>query len=261
MFGKRKKMKFKYSVLALTVFLVFCQSNGQNRITISIPTAASESQYIWRTIQDIEFFEEKNYQLSLPTAPLIAELKRKSKLGDLSLEDYERLEAFIRDSVYRLADYKKGYEKIESELVLINKMINRLNRSSFNWNFKAFETYKVNLTLYGPGGSYNPSEGSILIYTTTDGRFKNYVNPANTIIHEVVHIGIEESIVLAYHLPHPMKERIVDTIVRLHFADFLPDYRIQDMGDTSIDQYLKTIADLNDLNSVVKRVLSEKEND
>ncbi|MEP3211341.1 MAG: hypothetical protein ABJN95_19300 [Maribacter sp.] len=254
-------MKFKYSIIVVTVFLVFYQSSGQNRITITIPTAESESHYIWRTIQDTDFFEEKKYQVSLPKAPLIAKLKRKSKLGELSGDDYERLEAFIRDSVYRLADYKKGFEKIESELVLINKMINQLNRSSLNWNFKEFETYNVNLTLYGPGGSYDPSEGSILIYTTIDGGFKNYVNPANTIIHEVVHIGIEESIVLANNLPHPTKERIVDTIVMLHFADFLPDYRIQNMGYTGIDEYLKTIDDLNELNTILKRVLSEIEND
>ncbi|PWL39168.1 hypothetical protein DKG77_06825 [Flagellimonas aquimarina] len=230
---------------------------SQNSIVVNIPAADSESEYIWRTIQDIKFFEEKNYQVNLPEGSLIDDLKVKSKSGELTNEDYERLKVFVQDSVYDKTDYQKGYQKIENQLELINKMIDEINQSNFNWNFKTFKTYKVNLTMYGPGGSYNPDEGSLLILTNPLGGFRNYDNPANTIIHEITHIGIEDSIITKYKIPHALKERIVDTFVFLNFNTYLPDYRIQDMGDKRTDQYLKTKEDLKNLDNFVKLIAQE----
>ena len=251
-------MKFKYQIIVLTTFLISCQSINRNRISINIPTVKTESEYIWRTIQDVKFFEENNYQISLPKGQIVEELKVKSKSGNLVTEDYVRLERFVMDSVYDESDYRKGFEKIVKEAALINKMINQLNKSKFNWAFKTFETYSLNLTLYGPGGSYNPDEGSILIYTTPTGQFKNYDNPANTIIHEVVHIGIEEAIITKYNVPHALKERIVDTFVSLNFGQDLPDYRIQDMGDKRTDQYLTSISSLKDLDKIIEQLTNKE---
>lgn len=225
---------------------------------INIPSAKTETEYIWRTIQDIKFFEEHNYQANLPKGYLVEDLKQKSKSENLNNDDYERLEQFIIDSIYNELDYQKGYEKIRNEIELIDKMINQIDKSKFNWDFKEFKIYPINLTLYGPGGSYNPDEGSILIYTTSEGQFKNYENPANTIIHEVVHIGIEKAIISKYDVPHEFKERIVDTFVFLKFGQYLPDYRIQDMGEKRIDQYLKEIHELRDLDKIVEQILKEK---
>ena len=216
-----------------------------------------ESEYIWRTIQDTKFFEENGYEVSLPRNPLIKNLKEKSKSGSLTNEDYERLRSFIQDSVYKKNDYQKGYNKIKNELELINKMANKISQSDLEWDFKEFDTYQVNLTLYGPGGSYNPDEGSILIFTTPEGQFKNYDNPANTIIHEITHIGIEESIINKYKIPHSLKERMVDTFVFLNFNEYLPEYRIQEMGENRTDQYLKTKEDLKNLDKVAAIIMNK----
>ena len=97
-----------------------------------------------------------------------------------------------------------------------------------------------------------------MIFTTPTGGFKNYDNPANTIIHEVIHIGIEEAIISELNVPHALKERIVDKYVMLYYSPFLPDYRIQDMGDTRIDKYLNEIGDLKELDKIVEKVLAEK---
>lgn len=251
-------MKIKYNILAVIIILTSCQSKSQNRILINIPSAKTEAEYIWRTIQDIRFFEEHNYQVSLPEGELIEQLKEKSKSENLNNADYEKLEIFVRDSIYNEEEYQKGYNKIQNELELINKMINQIGDSNFKWDFKEFEFYQVNLTLYGPGGSYNPDEGSILIYSTPNGQFKNYKNPANTIIHEVVHIGIEESIISKYNVPHSLKERIVDTFVSLNFGQYLPDYKIQDMGDLRLDSFIRKKSDLNNLEDIVGQILKEK---
>ncbi|MEM1327547.1 MAG: hypothetical protein AAGI23_16420 [Bacteroidota bacterium] len=231
------------------------QLTNKDRIQINIPTPEAEAAYVWRNLQDIPFFEQHGYQVSLPSGMLIEELKQKVRDGNLPSEDYGRLEQFIRDSVYQASDYQKGYEKIKAELALINKMVNEIEPVNFDWTFKTFDTYQVNLTLYGPGGSYNPDEGSLLLFTTPQGQFKSYDNPANTIIHEIVHIGIEESIIGQHNVPHALKERIVDTFVSLHFGQYLPDYRVQEMGDTRTDAYLKSVADFEELDKVVEQVL------
>lgn len=239
----------------LACLLIFSKAFCQNSILVNIPSAQAEAEYIWRTIQDTKFFEEHHYQVSLPKGILIDKLKQKAKSGKLTNEDYLALKQFVIDQVYHKIAYQKGYEKIQQQIALLNNMINTLRETTFDWDFKHFETYTINLTLYGPGGSYNADEGSILIFTTTDGRFKSYENPANTIIHEIVHIGIEKAIIKMYNVPHPLKERIVDTFVCLNFGQYLPTYKIQDMGEKRTDQHLQKVNDLKSLDQIVAKVL------
>lgn len=250
--------RLKFCLLILTVLVFSFEGRSQNRIMINIPTSDSEAEYVWQTIQDIKFFEENNYKINLPKGNFIQELKEKAKSGTLILEDFENLKILFKDSIYDKSDYQKGYEKTENELLLINKMVDEISQAEYNWHFKEFTVYQVNLTLYGPGGSYDAEEGSILIYTTAIGQFKNYDNPAYTIIHEITHIGIEESIIANFKVPHALKERIVDSFVFLNFKTYLPDYQIQEMGETRIDPYLKTKSDLQNLNRFVELVMQEK---
>ncbi len=244
--------------LVLVVLFFSLNGSSQNRIQIIIPSAEEEAEYIWQTIQDISFFDENNYQLSLPKGSLIESLKNKAKNGTLSDTDRTDLIYFVKDSIYRKADYEKGYTQISVQADLINRMIREISRMHYDWRFKKFDLYQIKLTLYGPGGSYDPEDGSVLIFTTNDGQFKNYQNPANTIIHEIIHIGMEESIMQAYPVPHALKERIVDTFVFLNFATYLPDYQIQNMGETRIDSYLKTKGDLVNLEEHVKSIFQTK---
>lgn len=227
---------------------------AQDRIQINIPTAQAEAAYVWRNIQDIAFFEEHGYDLSLPKGALIDSLITKVKANQLSENDFPALQRFMESQVYNRETYLAAYAKIENRKPLINEMIRELETIEKDWDFKSFDVYQVNLTLYGPGGSYNPDDGSILIYTTANGGFKNYVDPANTIIHEVIHIGIENAIVSAFNIPHPTKERIVDHFVLLNFKDRLPDYRMQNMGNTEIDSLLKEKKDLKQLAELLKEL-------
>lgn len=244
------------SLIVLVYLFQLPFSISQNNIQINIPSAVSETDYIWRTLQDIPFFEKNNYQVSLPKAPLIKSLIGKARAKQLVNTDYEALKILMEDSVYRAADYEAGYQKILSDRKLINKMIKELRKSAFNWPFKLFDTYQINLTLYGPGGSFNPEEGSILIFTTPNGLFKQYDHPAPTIIHEIVHIGIEHSIIQQFKVPHSLKERIVDQMVHTFFQKKLPDYNIQDMGDYRIDNFISGKEDFKDLDNIVRKILN-----
>ncbi len=248
-------MKTHFTIILLLVApTVF----GQSKVRVNIPTAKTEAAYIWRNLRDLGFFEKHNYQLSLPKGPLMEQLKAKARKNQLTDEDYAALEKFVTKQVYRKADYQAGYEAIQKNLPLLNKMVNELGHMKFRWAFKMYKTYEVNLTLYGPGGSYDPDQGSIIIFTTRDGRFKQYKNPINTLIHEICHIGIEHSIIHKYKVPHGLKERIVDTFVWLNFKQYLPNYRVQNMGDPKLDNYLKKKRDLLNLSTIVQKFTQKK---
>ena len=248
-------MKIYYIV---TFLLINSLAFSQSQVQVNIPSAKAEAAYIWRNIRDIGFFEKHNYQVSLPKGPLMEKLKAKARKNQLTDADYTALEKFVIDKVYQKTDYDAGYKAIQKSLSLLNKMVNEIGQMKFQWPFKMYKTYQVNLTLYGPGGSYDPDQGSIIIFTTPDGKFKQYKNPINTLIHEITHIGIEYSIIRKYNVPHGLKERIVDTFVWINFKHYLPNYRVQNMGDPKLDNYLKKKSDFANLETIVQRFTQKK---
>ena len=238
--------------------LMICSGTTEkSRLDIIVPSPEEEAEYIWNTLQDIKLLEEFGYPISLPQGELIESLKAKSRAGELEEGDLEELKKFMREKVYRKEDYAKGNAKIQACQLLLNSFIDQLEKHAWSWNFKTFEVYEIHLTLYGSGGSYNAEDGGIWIFTNPEGGFRQYDNPANTLIHEIVHIGVEASIIGKYKVPHSLKERIIDQFVLLCFGEHLPDYTLQDMGDYRIDAYLKKKEDLEQLDQFVQTILKE----
>ena len=82
-------MNLKLIVLYLIILNPNLELWCQNRIDIIIPTVKQETEYVWRNIQDIEFFEKHNYDLVLPQAELIDSLKAKSRSNRLTQNDFD----------------------------------------------------------------------------------------------------------------------------------------------------------------------------
>lgn len=248
----------------ITIYLTFalfsfsCTSPSiESKITIQTPSIQQEASSIWRTIRDIRFFEKAGYTVNLPKSPLIDQLISKSKNNSFGNDDFPSIVQLLESGVYNKADYALAQKKVESQMALIQGMVQELESSkdSWNWDFKMYENYQVVFTLYGSGGSYDPDQGIITLYTNPEGGFKNYKNPANTIIHEIVHIGIEQSLVQNLQLPHTLKERVVDKVVKVLFGEKLPKYRLQNMGETRIDAYLKSKEDIKGLDASLKKLM------
>jgi len=249
-------MKLINSILiALLVFSSYKSEERREGFSFDIPSIEQEASSIWRTIKDIEFFEKQGYIVKLPDDELIDSLIVKSKNGTFSNNDFSSIYQLLESKVYNESDYKLALEKLNEQKQLISNIIHQieLSKRSFNWEFKMFKDYKVILTLYGSGGSYNQDTGWVTLFTTKEGDFKNYKNPANTIIHEIVHIGMEKSIIQKYKVSHILKERVVDTFVSLFFGEVLPDYKIQSMGETEIDEHLKEKSDLKNLHLIFEK--------
>ena len=244
-----------FCFLLLNVHLTTSQTQ-ETRISFPVPTIEQEATSIWRTINDIKFFEQQGYKVYLPKIPEIDSLIAKSKVGQFGNQDYSRIYNLVETQLFSEKSYTKAIKKVKDQETLINTLIASLDntKDQWNWNFKSFDQYKIVFTLYGTGGSYDPDRGVITLFTNEEGKFMNYQSPANTIIHEIVHMGIEYEIVQKLRLSHGLKERVVDTIVYLLFKEKLPEYRIQNMGNAKINEVLKTKADISSLPQILKNL-------
>ena len=246
-----------------TVFsIIVLESKSQAtapRIEIVEPTIEHEATSIWRTINDIIFLEKEGYKIELPENSSIDSLIMKSRNGTFGRNDFSTIYKLVENNVFNHKNYERAIQKVNDQTDLINQLIYVIDsqKAEWDWNFQMFDKYIVLFTLYGTGGSYDPDEGTITLLTTKKGEFMNYENPTNTIIHEITHIGMEYSLVHKYNLPHGLKERVVDTFVYLMFKEKLPEYRVQNMGNPEIDEYLKTRADIGSLDRIISEFVNE----
>lgn len=224
------------------------------RIIILSPSAESEAEYLRMTLRELAFFEEYGYQLSLPRHPAMDSLKYKYRSGTADQNDSARLHKVLSQTVFQASDYAKGYQAITARLPQLEIMMDTLSRTGWNFPFRIFPEYTLQLTLYGPGGSYDPETGKIILMTTPGGAFKGYDDPACTLIHEIIHMGIEHSIVRPLNLTHARKERLVDLLVLHFFGPLLPGYRIQTFGDSSLDSLLQIREDFLNLDSKLRKL-------
>lgn len=74
--------------------------------------------------------------------------------------------------------------------------------------------------------------------TTPAGQFKRKESPYYTMVHEMIHLGVEDIIVQKYGLNHQEKEHLVDLICSLKFKQQMPDYRIQPMANTALKDFV-----------------------
>jgi len=116
------------------------------------------------------------------------------------------------------------------------------------------DVYQILLTLYGPGGRYNPEKGIVIILSAAKRMGRK--NRAHTIVHEIVHIGIEQNIVQKYHLAHWEKEHLVDLICTLYLHDLMPDYDMQPKGDKRLDPFVCAADIINNLPLAIEKFIA-----
>jgi hypothetical protein len=228
------------------------------RISVLVPSVKDELDRVWETLKNISFFDENGYTPVFPSFPEMTTFLQKAREGQLEDAEHENL-LNLMEKTFDAADYAQSYRKVSDSLPIIEKVLPTFEKYNSEWGFKVFPTYTVLLTFYGVGGSYNPELGRVILYTTREGKFYRRDNPTDTIIHEMVHIGIEECVVQAYSLEHWVKERIVDRFCHDHFLMLVPDFKMQPLEDNSVDQYLNGEGAWDNLPTRIKELKSKKE--
>jgi hypothetical protein len=210
----------------------------KERVNVVIPSLKNEVDRIWWTIKRIDFYDQYKYILTFPGIPEMATFLTKARANKLEDSDYTSLSRLMEEKIYKSDDYTQAYNKVIDALPTVEQAFPTFDKYNQKWSFKIFPVYSVLLTLYGVGGSYDDSKGQIIMRITKEASFQQGWYPQHTIIHEMVHIGIEDNIIQPNSIEQRVKERIVDKFVNYHFVSLLPDYRMQSMGDISIDPYL-----------------------
>lgn len=205
--------------------------------TISIRLATPEEEFddISYTLRNMTFFREHGYDVALPDYGKFKQFRDLTK-NDTKFDPIELHDLFVKN-VYDKGNYKKGLAKAAHMTNVFEDAIPIFNDLKRRWGFKVLDHYDAILTLYGPGGHYNPRSGKIFLMTNPSGHFKRS-DPAHTMIHEMIHIGIHDNIVKAFQLTHWEKERIVDLMCIYMFDDIIKDYKLQAKGEKNLDPFI-----------------------
>ena len=149
-----------YIVLITLIICESCRSQIQSltRITITTPTIEQEASSIWRTINDISFLEKQGYNINLPRNSIIDSLIIKSKQSTFGNEDFSTIYNLLENGIFDSKSYTQAIKKIKPQLEMLNGFVTEIDESKddWDWDFKSFDQYRIHLTLYGTGGSYDP---------------------------------------------------------------------------------------------------------
>lgn len=200
-----------------------------NKIIVRAQSVDEEFKYLINIFKKMDFYNKHGYKIPIPNHAYFLNLSNNPNLlNSLNIEEAKKI---FKEEIYNKKFFDKGLQLVMSDIKLIKKAIKRMKNWE-KWGFKMFDNYIIKLTAYGPGGSYDYGDGSIIMKVKEDAGVER--KPIHTIIHEIVHIGIEESIVEKFKLNHLEKEGLVDSICFHYFNDILNGYKIQGVGDKKI---------------------------
>lgn len=212
----------------------FLSANEHSVLIFRAQTSEEAFSYVEDLYSQLPWFKENGYQVSLPLHPKFEYLLQNSKT--LSETDKDDLKEVFFTEIYNISLYNHSLQDLKESESLITRGLEKLATLKENWGFNLMGKYEIVLTLYGPGGDYNSKKGIVRLFTTPHGKFKRSTG-YEVLLHEIVHIGIEEAIVKKYKLSHWEKERLVDLICSQYLNDVLPAYKMQQKGDKRIDAF------------------------
>lgn len=192
-------------------------------LVIRPQTPAEAYEYLLSTLDQMSFFEANSYNVALPNHP---DFRKPGETGSF--------QQFIKE-VYREQDFQPALSLLADSKPALQAALNWFSRHKHGANLYVPEQYTVVLTLYGPGGSYDPASGTITLFTTPDGRFKGG-GATHTIVHEMMHVAVEKSLVKQFSLSHWEKERVVDLLTQRELGHLLPGYQLQSQGVAEIGE-------------------------
>jgi len=244
-------------IFFLTLFLAYnflLASEPSPEVIFRPQTPQEAFSFVEYVANRLSWYKENGYNMALPVHPNLEILYKNPQ--QLSENEKNELKEVFVTQIYDEHAFDSSLAKITEARSSVTKGLEILSTLSKNWNFDCKRKYQVVLTLYGPGGNYNASSGTVIVLTTERGSFCRK-SPAEIILHEIVHIGIEESIVKQYKLTHWEKERLVDVICQHCLSKILPNYWMQPQGDKRIDDFVDEYAIIHDHPSSIARFVKQ----
>jgi hypothetical protein len=192
----------------------------------------NEVDRVINTLKRLPWYKEQEYSESFAKLP-------KGVTGDLDLKDIET----IINVEFDCQKYEEYKNYIESEWGNLSSQLMKLKEiSAFNLN----NHYTLILTRYGSGGSYDSKQG--LVISNIDFRSKDEI--MGTIIHEIIHIGIQH-LIDRYNVRHWYKERLVDLLVDRFFPGLKNMQNIKDDTKTVDEAFANHFPELEKVISAI----------
>jgi len=225
------------------------------KISVRPMTIDEEFSRICWYIRDANFFQEHKYNILLPTEnPLFIQFYQRRE--GLKPQEETTLKNEFKN-IYPNNSYdKEKYSFAINEVFKTSEMkesVFFLQQLKNKWGFMIPDEYLILLTKYGGGGSYDIKNNTITYNDNQPNNSKlNFIRVA---LHEAMHIGIEEKIIRHFNLNHLEKERIVDLMCKTIYAKVLSVWNIQKLGEVKLDQYIKSLEDIEKLPEVISNYL------
>jgi len=213
--------------------------------------------FITYLVRKLPWFKENGYNIALPEHKDFEDIYKKP---EFLIEREEHLKGIFFQEIYDVSKFDDSLAIICQSENVVKRALEKLAPLAKNWGFKLKSKYDIILTLYGPGGNYNweGDIGRVVIKVKFQDQLRSKASFTKTIVHEIVHIGIEEDIVRKYNLNHWEKERLVDLICSLYLKDLLPYYKNQEKADKKIDKFVNKEAILYDLPSAIEAFIAQR---
>lgn len=188
-------------------------------IVINPMSVDEEYQNIWNQFWNMQWYREHMQRVTIPDHKAFLNLFIYAPNFHSNKDQTQLLEIF-KNEIYDSGYYNKYIKEIKDNEGLVFQALEELSKQE-SLNFKIFDNYTVVLARYGPGGQYNVKESKIILKVADEGLDKEIIY---TVVHEIVHLGIEETIVEKYKLSHHDKEALVTWICENVLKNILIGY-------------------------------------
>jgi len=181
------------------------------QITLKHMNAEEAWQYILRVYKRYQLKLKKfNYSPNgfIPNDIRMYEMFQFPELSDEQIRHYH--DVFIHE-IHNPMLLTKQDENIKNAIPMFQQIIEtRIKPLLDAWNATMPETLTI-LCTYGFGAGYGTGKDAQIILRVSNAK-RNDFGIRQTMLHEFVHILIEEQIIVKYNVPQDLKERIVDII-------------------------------------------------
>ncbi|MBO5834332.1 MAG: hypothetical protein J6R22_05260 [Alphaproteobacteria bacterium] len=190
-----------------------------------------------------------SYEMFIPNDDRMREMFEQSKLTEQQIQHYHDI--FVKE-IYKLSDLTHKDADINSAIQRFQNRIKTLIAPLLPaWNATMPETLSIKCT-YGYGGGYSSGRNATILFRMSRDKRNDY-GIYLLLMHEFVHILIEEQIIGKYNVPQDLKERIVDIIGLELF-----NKPIQQMYENSFaNSYITPEVIKTDLESAVKKMMAD----
>ena len=190
-----------------------------------------------------------SYEMFIPNDDRIREMFEQPKLTEQQIQHYHDI--FVNE-IYKLSDLTHKDADINSAIQMFQNMIEtKIKPLLPAWNAKMPKILTIECE-YGRGAGYESGDNATIMFRMSNDNRKDY-GIYLLLMHEFVHILIEEQIIGKYNVPHDLKERIVDIIGQELFKK-----PVQPMFENSFaNAYITPAVIRTDLDSAVKKMMTD----